>query len=81
MIDEFNGPIRLDRNKNRGGVFLFVRHDILTKLFPFEILEVCFIEINLRKTKWFLFCSYNPDKNNIETCISAVSASLRTYSL
>ena len=67
LINGFNEPIRLDRNKNGGGILLFIREDILTKVLSFETspVEGFFIEINLYKKKWLWCCSYNPDSNNI----------------
>ena len=56
LIDGFNEPIRLDRNKNRGGILIFIREDIPTKVLSFETLPIegFFIEINLYKKKWLL---------------------------
>ena len=64
MIDGYSKPYRIDRNKHGGGVIIYIREDIPSKLltkhnFPIEI-EGIFIEINLRKTKWILFGSYHP---------------------
>ena len=42
-------PIRLDRNKNRGGVFYYSSEDI-----PTSPIQGFFIEINLYKRKLFL---------------------------
>ena len=61
-------PFRLDRTSHGGRILWFVREDIPCKI----IKTVCdadfegiFVEINLRKTKWLLCCSYNPNKSNI----------------
>ena len=82
LIDGFNEPIRLDRNKNRGGILLFITEGIPTKVLSFETLSIegFFIEINLYKKKWLLFCSYNLDSNNIKNHLSALSVSLKIYS-
>ena len=78
LIDDFNEAIRLDRNKNGGGILLLIREDIPTKGLSFETspIEGFFIEINLSKKKWLLCCSYNPDSNNIKNHLSALSVSL-----
>ena len=50
------GPlIRLDRDNHGGGLMLFVRDDIPCKLLSLENkpMEYFYVEINLRKTKWF----------------------------
>ena len=76
LIDGFNEPIRLDRNK------LFIREDISIKVLCFETspMEGFFIEINLYKKKWRLFCSYNSDSNNIKNHLSRLSMSSDAYS-
>ena len=81
LIDGFNEPIRLDRNKNGGGILLFIREDIPTKVLSFETspIEGFFIEINLYKKKWLLCSSYNPNSNNIKNHLSALSVSLDIY--
>ena len=54
---------RIDRNRNAGGVIIYVREGIpsksLTKHNFRENIEGLFIEINLRKTKLFLFGTYH----------------------
>ena len=50
----------------RGGILLYVREDIPSKMLDFKSdIEAFFIEINLRKVKWLLSCSYNPSKSTI----------------
>ena len=61
---------RKDRNDKGGGIILFVREDIPSKLIPFESsitdMEHMFVEINVRKKKWLISCSYNPHTSCIE---------------
>ena len=68
-------PIRLDRNKNRGGVFYYSSEDI-----PTSPIEGFFIEINLYKRKLFLCYSYSPDSNNIHNHLSALGVRLDIHS-
>ena len=54
LLEGFSKPFRLDRNRNGGGILIYVREDIPTKQlfkhnFPSDI-EGIFVEINLRKT-------------------------------
>ena len=61
-------PFRRDRNKNGGGVMIFVRDDIPTKeirinFLPSDI-ECLFIEMNIRKTKWLIVGCYHPPSRN-----------------
>ena len=67
LIKGFRGPYRLDRNPKGGGIILFVREDIPSKLLFIQkkSIEALYIEVNLRKIRWLLCCSYNPNKGNI----------------
>ena len=63
-IPGYSMPFRRDRNRNGGGVMIFVREDISSKLLvrhnlPDDI-EVISVEINLRKTKFLLLGGYHP---------------------
>ena len=61
---------------------LFVREDIQAKLIFTEIssIEGFYVEINLRKQKWLICCSYNPNKHNISKHIEALSKSIDLFS-
>ena len=57
---------RLDRNANGGGILLYIREDIPSTLLNSDMsIESFSIEINIRKKKWLLVCTYNPNKNLI----------------
>ena len=63
MIKGYSEPYRLDRNRNGGGVLIYIREDIPSKnlishTIPSDI-EGLFIELNLRNSKWLLFGTYN----------------------
>ena len=65
-------PYRFDRNRNGGGIMLYIREDISSRLIEKKLRnnsECFFVEIILRKKKWLLCCSYNPHKNSISTHI------------
>ena len=81
-IEGFSKPIMLDHNQNRGGIMLLSRKGIPVKLLSSEIvpIESFYVEINLRKKKWLLNCSYNPDKRNISVHLSTLRKSLDLYS-
>ena len=65
IIEGYTKPYRLDRNRDGGGVLIYVREDIpsqlLTKHKFSEYVEGMFLEINLRKTKLLLFSGYRSD--------------------
>ena len=61
-------PFRLDWTGHEGGILLFVREDIPCKIIKADCdadFEGISVEINLRKKKWLLYCSYSPHKSNI----------------
>ena len=63
LIPGYKKPFRADRNKDGGGVMVFVREDIpcdilLKHSIPVNI-EAIFIEINLRKNKLLLVGTYH----------------------
>ena len=62
---------------------LYVREDIpppqlLSHDFPCA--ESFFVEVNFYNKKWFINCSYNLHKNNIENHLDIISRSLDTHS-
>ena len=81
-IPGYSSPFRLDRHQNGGGIMVFVREDITAKFLSFEDkpIEALFIELNFRKKKWLLSCSYNPNKNNISNHLQRLRNSLDLYS-
>ena len=72
---------RLDRNSNGGGILLYVREDIPSLLLNTELLIEGFcIEINIRKKKWLLVCTYNPNKDLILNHLKEIGENLDNYS-
>ena len=51
MVNGYNEPFRIDRTKQVGGIMLYVREDIPSKLLGVETCptEGFYVEINLRK--------------------------------
>ena len=66
-VNGFNAPFRLDRNSNGEGIMFFVREGIPAKLIASEtaLVEGLYVEVKLKKQKWFISCSYNPNKSMI----------------
>ena len=84
LIEGYLKPYRLDRNRNGGGILLYVREDIPSKelskyKFPTDIEGIC-IEINLRKCKWFLFGTYHPPSQKDQYYFDHVGKALDVYS-
>ena len=82
LIGGFHSPFRFDRNKSSGGILLYVREDIPTKILShdFPSAESIFLEIILHQKKWLINCSYNPQKNNIKHHLETISRTLDTFS-
>ena len=62
---------RLDRNANGGGILLYIWEDIPSRLLNFDMsIESFYIEIKIRKKKWLLVGTYNPNKNLISNILT-----------
>ena len=83
----------IDRNRNGGGVLIYVREDIPSKelskhIFPDVVfsmedtkgpIEGIFLEINLRKCKWLLFGTYHRPYQDDEYYLEKISHALDIY--
>ena len=87
MIEGFASPFRADRNAHGGGLLIYVRDNIPSKILYNHSLpdnvEAIFIELNLKKGKWLLMEGYNPHKDSIFYFLSHVSkeidANMKNY--
>ena len=65
-IDGLNIPFRVDRDQKGGGIMLYFKEDLTAKLLSINRTnENCFVELNLKRTKWLISYSYNPSRSNI----------------
>ena len=82
LIPGYNSPYGFDRNCRGGGIMLYVREDIPSKLLSIENqpIEGFYLEINLRKKKWLLCGTYNPHRNTIGNQLDSLSKNLALYS-
>ena len=83
IINGYSPPFRADRNKNGGGIIIYVRDDIPCRELndhpsPKNV-EGIFLEINLRRSKWLLFGGYNFSKNNTRNFVNQVGQILDLY--
>ena len=71
-----------DRNQFGGGLLVFIKEDIPCSILNIKQLTIdaLFIEINLRKRKWLLCCSYNLHKNLIVTHLREAQVALDVLS-
>ena len=81
-IQGYAPPFRYDRTSHGGGIRLFIREDIPTKIIsitPLKDFEGIFVELNFRKKK-ILFCySYNPHTNLISNHLNILGKILDTH--
>ena len=84
ILEGFTPPYILDRTTHGGGLMLFVREDIpsklLTNINPSGNIENIFFEINLRSNKWLISGSYNPNVDLIQNHTVNLSKNLHFYS-
>ena len=77
QIHGYSEPYRLDRNGNGGGILVFIREDIPTKLIDSQMkIEGFFIELNLRRKKWLLCCSFNSKYSQISHHLKEIGKNL-----
>ena len=81
-IEGYATTIRFSRNGRGGGILLYIREDIPARLGTTSLpkdFEGFFVELNLRKKKILMYCSYNPAKSNISSHFSIVGRSFDSY--
>ena len=79
-ISGYKSPSRLDRNKFGGGLLLYVKEDVSSKILKaLNENEAIYIEINVRNKTWLLGCSYNPQKSLIENHLSKLGRSMSAF--
>ena len=78
LIKGYSAPYRLDGDAQGGGIMLFIREDIPSKLLEVDDFptEGFYVEINLRKKEWLFCCYYNPKKSNVRAHFECLNKSL-----
>ena len=84
LIPGYKKPYRKDRNRNGGGIIVYVREDIPSrKLDQFMLdddIEGIFIEINLRKSKWLMLATYRPPSSSKSQYLNSIGNAVDFYS-
>ena len=83
LIKGFSAPYRFDRNSKGGGLLFYIREDIPSKILTYSSncdIETLLVEINLRKRKWLLNGSYNPNKSQISHHLECLNSLLDEHS-
>ena len=77
IIPGFTSRYRFDRTKEGGAILVYVREDIPSELLNISCIvsdiECLGIEVNLRKVKWLVICSYNLHKSYISNHLDNLS--------
>ena len=83
LLHGFSAPFKLDRNSKGDGILLYIREDILSRLLSSKYkigIESISVEINLRKRKWFLNWSFNPNKNLVSNHLECLNCIMDEFS-
>ena len=83
-IKPYSKPCSLDRNSKKGGIILYVRENISSKLINSSCIdhgkEYFLVEINVRKQKWVIICNYNLYKSMIKGNLEYISKQIDSQS-
>ena len=83
LVDGFSEPYRYDRNKKGGGIMIYIRKNIPSKLLEkhnfSDDIEGLFVEFNFRKLKWLLFGTYHPPSQNYIYYFNQLDKAIDTY--
>ena len=83
LIKGFIAPYRFDRNSKGGGLLFYIREDIPSKIITYSSksdTETILVEINLRKKKWLLNGSCNPNQSQISQYLECFNSLLDEHS-
>ena len=84
LVTGFFVPYRLDRNRNGGGIIIFIRDGIQSRVLTEHVflddIEGLFIGLNFRKAKWLLFRTYHQPTQSDSYCFNNLDKSLDFYS-
>ena len=72
--------MRLNLNGNGGGIMFSIRNNISAKVVSTDdrTTESFYVELNFRKKKWLLICSYDP--SSVESDLDSLSKSIDSLS-
>ena len=79
FIDGYHTSLRYERNRNSGGIFLYLHEDIPANVIHCDVpaFDSFFVEINLQKYKWSINSSSNPQKKNIYSHLNVIAKKIR----
>ena len=83
LINGFRAPYRFDRNSKSGGLLFYIREDIPSKILTYSSncdIEFLLVDNDLRKRKWLLNGSFNPNKSHISHHLECLNSLLGEHS-
>ena len=79
-LNGYNVPYRNDHNTKGGGILVYIRDGIRSRIIECENLPSLFeglvIELSFNLRTWLLICSYNPHRNSIKEHMRVLSRCL-----
>ena len=71
----------IHRRDRDGGLLLYLREDVPSALLKIDSeIEAFYVELNIRKKKWLLCCSYNPNKTFITKHLAEIGRNRDLFS-
>ena len=64
LIPDFHKPLRMDVSSWRGGLLVYIKSSLPSKLKLPNNIQIIPFELNLRKDKWLFVCIYKPPLQN-----------------
>ena len=84
LISGFHKPLRMDVSSRRGGLLVYIKSSLPSKMLTkFKLpnnIQIIPFELNLRKDKWLFVCIYKPPLQNNQYFVSILSDFLDFYS-
>ena len=84
LIPGFHKPLRMDVSSRRGGLLVYIKSSLPSKMLTkFKLpnnIQIIPFELNLRKDKWLFVCIYKPPLQNNQYFVSILSDFLDFYS-
>ena len=82
LVNNYQKPMRRDRNEFGGGIMLYVRKDVVCNRVPVletPSLELLCSELIVSKKKWIVYSIYRPpESNNIDSFFNDLSTTLNS---
>ena len=82
LLPGFNKPYRLDISDKQGGLLIYIKAHLASRLLSTHIspkdMQAIPFELNLRKEKWIFVCSHRPAKQDSQHFLENLKTFLRS---